>query len=146
MTAENNIISPQAIDVIVEAMVGETTQQMVARRLREEGVFSHLKLYEEPLPKLPEESGLKVVNSGLMFDFGEQGMVDSFIVYNPKRVEVRIQSEAEKPTIRRGRQSTAERQDRWRIMQESEGWITPFPKSRGRVVSYRPVNQGQGKS
>lgn len=147
MSVEQPNFSKETLDEIVAAMLGETPHQMVARRLRENGVFSYLKDYDQPLPRLPETSGLKVVNAGPMFDFGDEGggMTDSFIVYDPSRVEIRINSQEEKNNeIRRGRQSRSEQEARRQIVNKPDGWITPFPESRGRVVSYRPIPQPVG--
>lgn len=141
-------LSGEVINTIADSMFGETRQQMISRRLKEEGVFCYLKHYGTSLPDLPENSGLKVENAGLISDMPDIGMIDSFIVYDPRRVEVRLDSmetrdqmymeprKRRKPNIDSGI-SLAEQ----RANLEREGWITPFPHSLGRVVRYRPILQ-----
>jgi hypothetical protein len=142
MSEENLELSSQTIDSIARSMPPEETrQQMIARRLREGGVFSHLKFYGQPLPELPTDSGLKVESAGIIFDFPDMGIVDSFIVYDPRRIEVRIQRNEDRPfRTRRGRVTQVYRESPTRD-DPNEGWITPFPKSRGRVVSYRDIQR-----
>lgn len=145
MTVEKRNLSEETVEAIVGSMYGvETPQIMVIRRLRETGVFCYLKPYDKPLPKLSEDSGLKVESGGVVFDFGQNGgMIDSFIVYDPRRIELKIRttdvSDLSNQGLRQGRKSRVTNEHR--IEDQGEGWVTPFHGSRGRVVSYRPIPQ-----
>jgi hypothetical protein len=132
-------LTDKTVGNIVDSMLPEETrEQMVVRRLQDQGVFYYTKYAHQPLPELPPNSGLSVEPSGIVYTRDPGGIIDSFIVYDPRRIELRIQEDTSSPTVRR-RGSKPERQ----IDKPEDGWQTPFHGSYGRVVSYRPIRPTQ---
>lgn len=131
-------LSSEIIHSITNSMLPEETrEQMVERRLREDGIFCYMKLASQPLPQLPPESGLKIETGGVVSVNGPEGVIDSFLVYDPRRIEIRIREDEKPQLIGRGRRLNPE----YPPDRPEDGWRTPFRGSLGRVVSYRPIQQ-----